>query len=885
MRRALLALIACVVLAPTGFAQDGQPLQVRPRDRDAGPQLAPAVARLLEAPYLSEDEKRELRLKHGVWADDDLDTPARRARAALVIGAIAHPALDDPGADAEDRAEAQMLRGEPEQAIKTLEGLSTIRAIRVRAESLAMLGRFDEADAACEPAVNRMLNARLDAPDEVAQGVRVLMLRAKIRGSEGAGGGDFRQMARILARVRDEQDRLSWSARLVEAHLLYDKHNNEEARAAAIEALRYNPRCAEAYRILGEISVDGFAFDASQQLADQLERTASPEGVLAWDGSFSFMAGLVRARARLRQRDPEGAEEALDAPLAALPNQREALALQAAAAAVSFRYNSMDRALDRYEQLSPGSPDALAAVGAALAEARQYDAAPEYLERAIERLPNWSTPIIELGLLEVQSGRDARARSWLSRALELDPFNVRATNSLKLVNDLAAFETVESEHFVVRYRPGVDAVMAREMLPVLEEIHTRVAGDGPRSIHHEPERRTLIELMPDHAWFSVRITGMPKVHTMAAATGPVIAMEAPREGAGHTLGPYDWPRVIQHEYTHTVTLSRTRNRIPHWFTEAAAVYLEDAPRDEQTWRLLAAVHAGDRLFDLEQINIAFVRPKLPTDRQQAYAQGHWMYEFIAQTWGADAPLKLMDRYAIGEPEASAFETVLGVSPVELLARFESWAAEDLMAHGMRLPDGVPGIPEMLDEARADAEDPASIQPDIAFVERWLEQYPEHPDLLGLRAEEMVLAGGGVLSPEIVEALEAYIEARPVADSPHKQLARHFLLADSDAERARAIPHLEFLDAREQQSGAYAIELAKLYVWSGEWEHAWAKAERATRIAPFNAAYREFAARVAIKTERLDDAQRHLVALRELEPDREIHQRRLDALRDLLASTP
>ncbi len=882
MIRSAVAILLLTLAAP---ALGAQPVQIRPQERDPGPPLAPSVERLLEAPYLTDDERRELRLKHGLWTDEDLDTPARRAHAALVLGAIAHPALDHPEADAEDRAEALLLRGEPAEAIAALEGGSTVRAIRVRAESLAMLGRYDEADAAIEPVVDRMLRMRIDDADDVAEGVRALMLRAKIRGSEGAGGGDFRQMARILARVRDEQDRLSASARLVEAELLRDKHNNEEARAAAIEALRFNPRSARAYQILGEIAVDGFAFDGAQQIAAKLDRLARPEGVLAWDDAFSPMAGLVRARARLRQRDPEGAERALDPTLAALPAQREALALQAACAAVAFRYNSMERAIERYEQLSPGTPEALAEVGAALAEARQYDAAPEYLQRAIERLPNWSAPIIELGLLEVQSGRDERARRWLGRAIELDPFNVRASNSLKLVNDLAAFETIESEHFVVRFRPGVDGVLAREMLPVLETVHERVAGDGPRSIRHEPDQKTLIELMPDHAWFSVRITGMPQVHTMAAATGPVIAMEAPRDGRGQSMGPYDWPRVIQHEYTHTVTLSRTRNRIPHWFTEAAAVYLENAPRDEQTWRLLAAVHAGDRLFDLEKINIAFVRPELPTDRQQAYAQGHWMYQFIAETWGADAPLKLMDRYAVGEPEASAFETVLGITPVELLARFESWAAEDLIEHGMRLPEGVPTIPEMLDQERADAEDPALVQPDEAFVDRWLAEHPEHPELLGLRAERLVDAGGGVLDAESVAALEAYAAARPVAESPHKQLARHFLVAESDAVRARAIPHLEFLDAREQRSGAYAIELSRLYVWSGDWEPASAKAERATRISPYNAEYREFAARVAIKTGRLGDAERHLVALRELEPDRPIHEERLEALKDLMAAAP
>jgi hypothetical protein len=93
----------------------------------------------------------------------------------------------------------------------------------------------------------------------------------------------------------------------------------------------------------------------------------------------------------------------------------------------------------------------------------------------------------------------------------------------------------------------------------------------------------VIEVMPDHERFAVRITGMPFVHTIAACTGPVIAMEVPREGPpSKHMGLFDWPRVIQHEYTHTITLGQTRNRIPHWLTEAAAVSMEPAPRSYDT---------------------------------------------------------------------------------------------------------------------------------------------------------------------------------------------------------------------------------------------------------------------------------------------------------------
>src|SRR5690606_1170635 len=104
---------------------------------------------------------------------------------------------------------------------------------------------------------------------------------------------------------------------------------------------------------------------------------------------------------------------------------------------------------------------------------------------------------------------------------------------------------------------------------------------------------------------------------------------------------------------HTVTLARTRNRIPHWFTEAAAVYLEHAPRRfEQVQMLTAALQRGG-LLSLDRINIAFVRPAEPNERGLAYAQGHWMYEFIVERWGGRAPLELMDLYAQGVEEREA----------------------------------------------------------------------------------------------------------------------------------------------------------------------------------------------------------------------------------------
>jgi Flp pilus assembly protein TadD len=127
-------------------------------------------------------------------------------------------------------------------------------------------------------------------------------------------------------------------------------------------------------------------------------------------------------------------------------------------------------------------------------------------------------------------------------------------------------------------------------------------------------------------------------------------------------------------------------------------------------------------------------------------------------------------------------------------------------------------------------------------------------------------------------LAKYAQARPMDPLPHRLLAQMYLSGELDGDSSQdAIAHLEWLDAREQYSTTYAVVLAKRYAEVGDWANASKKAERATRIAPYDGAARELAASVAIKAGDLDRAERHIRALIVLEPDQPVHARRLDAL--------
>ncbi len=845
------------------------------------PPTVPApVAKFLDGQSLTEEERKDIRVRHGVWEDGDLDTPIRKGRAAVLVGRWDDPALVDPAADVLDRVEAMINRGEVDAALAATadavaEKSPSPRAIRLRSQALLLVGKAAEAETLLEPLAERLAREKFDSADDLVEGVRCMMLRADLpRAITGAvaQASDYKAMLAMLARARAELDRLCWSALATEAMLLLDKDNGAEGEKASREAIGLCPRSAMAKFALGSLAVDTFAFDQAEELAGQMSEEAP--------GS-PFAAALV-ARAKLRQSDSDGATLALAPALAKYPNSPLLRAIEAATAAIAFDVPQTAALLSAFDESFPGSAAAEFEVGRMLSDARQYAEAASHLSAAAKRSPGWARPLSELGLLEMQAGHDAESLRALEAAFTLDPFNVRADNTLRLVREMATYDRVESEHFIVRFKPGVDGIVAREMLEPLEANHARVSGKADGGIDFAMTGKTMIELMPDHRWFAVRIAGMPRIHTIAAATGPVVAMEAPRSGPNHLVGPYDWVRVVRHEYTHTVTLARTKNRLPHWYTEAAAVNLEDAPRDYSACKLLRAAVENDGLFDFDEINLAFVRPKKASDRGQAYAQGQWMYAYIIERWGSKATLDLLDKYGAGVKEPEAVKSVLGIDREQFLKDFTIWGTGQLVKWGMGGPAVSPPIKDILRE-ESGGKAPGKITVDL--VDTCLAKHPEHADLLELAISARLEVSKNQPTQEMLPLLVRYAKARPVDPLPHKLLATWYLSGGGSSQPdalVLAAEHLEYLDAREQYTAAFAMELANRYGVAGDLDKAWAKALRAVRIAPYDPATRELAAVVAIKRKDYDAAKWQLEALVLLEPDREIHKKRLESLVKLKA---
>ncbi|MFH0983041.1 MAG: tetratricopeptide repeat protein, partial [Planctomycetota bacterium] len=419
----------------------------------------------------------------------------------------------------------------------------------------------------------------------------------------------------LLQVAYTRMDRTCWPARLAAADLLNSKYNLEEAAADYKAALRINNNLPAAYVGLGRIALDGWDFEETER------RTAS-----ALQINPRYVPALtLRAEQKITERRYAEASEACRQALEINPNDIRALSLAAAAALCLGDRETSAVMQARVEKINPHPALLHAILGDVLGGLRRYADSEAHYLRAVEYDPTDANSRCELGMMYMQWGIEDQARTALDAAWALDEFNARTKHTLELLDSLGAFATCETEHFIIRYDAQRDAVLPRYMASYLEEMYGEVCADYAA----RPEDRTIVEVFPTSQAFGVRITGKPWIFTVGACTGRVIALSSPRRDP-QLLGPYNFARALRHEFTHTVTLGATQNRIPHWFTEGLAVLQEDGPRSFTWCASLADRVRRDELFTLESIDWGFMRPRREDDRQVAYAQSEWMCEYLVE---------------------------------------------------------------------------------------------------------------------------------------------------------------------------------------------------------------------------------------------------------------
>jgi tetratricopeptide (TPR) repeat protein len=689
------------------------------------------------------------------------------AQAAIGRKEDALKALGDPAVSGDARVPVLQARvlsdlGRYDEAIKTLRGVverekSSVAGHYYLGQINETAGHVDaarEAYAFFEPYIDKLFAQPFEDADELTLIGRGIDRWATINSQyQNRVALHNLILEKCFGQAYTRVDREYWPAKVAAAEFHVARDDDKTAVELLKEVMGQNPNDIHTLLMMGQIAVRQFNFDGGDRCTD-LIRKVDPDAI---------EADVLETRNLLQQRRPKDAQRVISRVLERLPKNIEALGLQAAVYALQLRETEMNEVLAKVDALDPKNAQAYLEVAEQLSAMRQYPRAAIKYRVAIERAPWWTDAYNGLGLLYTQSGDEDDAFKVLEQARVLDPFNYSTTNYLKLLDDYRQYARKETEHFVVVYDPKIDPMIPLYFADYLESIYRDVTG----AFKHAPDRKTYIEVFPTHDAFSVRTTGSPWIGTVGASTGSVIAMVAPRKGK-HTMGPYNWAQVLRHEFTHTVTLAATDNRIAHWMTEGLAVYEERVPLRWEWVPMLYDAVTKKKLFTMDNLTWGFVRPKRPMDRQLAYAQSYWICQYIEETFGHEKMLAMLEEFRKGREQGDVFPEILGKNLSEFQTDFFAWCDKQVATWG--------------------------------YDEETTKKY----DARVKEAQALVDA------KQYAQALKVWLEVvklRPMDALPHQRLAGLYI---ATKEPEKAIEHLVRLHQVEMHDNRWAKRIARIY---------------------------------------------------------------------------
>jgi len=612
----------------------------------------------------------------------------------------------------------------------------------------------------------------------------------------------------MFVRAYDQINRDYWPAHLAAAEYFLLHDDPEQAQEELAGVLQCNRHCIPAWQLEGEIALAEFNFDGVDQCVAAI-RQVDPD---------SPIADLLLAKNFLQQRAPKLALVPINRVLAVQPNNTAALGLLAAADALLLKDDQSAQILHRVDDLDPNNAAAYQEVAEQLAAMRQYPRAAAMYQVAVSRAPWWTAARNGLGLLYSQSGDEDNARKVLEAAHTLDPFNAATTNYLRLLDKMDKFTRKETAHFILLYDAQADPIIPEYFCDYLESIYPQVCG----IFKFEPTEKTMIEVFPTHEEFAVRTTGAPWLPTVGASTGRVIAMVAPRKGE-KTMGPFNWAQVLRHEFTHTVTLGETDNRIAHWFTEGLAVQQEHAPVHWEWVPMLYHAVKKHELFKLDELTWGFIRPRRPIDRQMAYAESSWICQYVEQTYGHEAVLQMLAGFKAGEDQDEIFASVLHKPTDDFFEEFEHWCQRQVSGWGY------------------DANTTAQVT--------------------DLRKQGEMLVKGRKY-PEAVQLWEQIANLRPVDIQPHEFLAGLYLTHEIN-QPDKAAQELDILAAVDIKNNKYTKGAARAYRKIGKLDLAMQRALVAVYIDPYDTDAHELLADIYDKIDNSEGTARERHVIEEL----------------------
>ena len=462
--------------APTRSRKPGRPkLEGRWNDAVAAWEQA---ARAAGTGGSAEDLRRVggfLRALAATGQMERLDAESAKAMAA-------HPGWDEA---AILRARSLEARGKPGDGAELLKPLAarSLPAAMERARLLEVIGRRDEAGEIAAGIVKGY-----KAADAYTSREKVAI------GDAARARGDFQGAARMYELAyTDSADYVEARVRLM---LLFRDKSQAQLAGDELEALgKIAPRHPDVLLAAARLAALGTDLARAEHAA---------QAVLAVRAEDPGAASVL-ARVAMMSERPQDALALLRPVLERNPTDREARAYSAAACYLSADSSGYHREVKRLLDQDPGYVDVYLDLARILEQSRRNDEAIALYRRVLVREPENADALTGMGLLAMREGREEEARDYLERGFKGDSYNIRAYNQLELLDKMDTFPVFAGKHFTVRVDAGADTLL----VPLLEERLNRIYDDWCPSYGWTPPVPTVVEVFPDHEWFSARVTGLP----------------------------------------------------------------------------------------------------------------------------------------------------------------------------------------------------------------------------------------------------------------------------------------------------------------------------------------------------------------------------------------
>jgi tetratricopeptide (TPR) repeat protein len=570
------------------------------------------------------------------------------------------------------------------------------------------------------------------------------------------------------------------------------------------------PESVDAYLASAELALEKQDFAlAAEEFANALKR--SPD-----DADIHF--GLARAF----ENDGDRATAALNKALELNPRHVESLLLQADNLIDREEYKPAEGLLEKVLAINPKharawafrtvlahlagdrgkeetyrtqalgawttNPEVDHVLGTKLSQKYRFAEGAWYQRQALKFVEDYRPAKIQLAQDLLRLGKEDEGWRLADEVFKADQYNVLAYNLATLHDSISKFKTLENPHFIVRMDQREAEIYGQRVMRLLLRAKEKLSA----IYGVELKEPVIVEIFPQQKDFAIRTFGLPGgAGFLGVCFGPVVTVNSPASRASH---PSNWEAILWHEFCHTITLTKTRNKMPRWLSEGISVHEER--REVSSWGQAMSPQYRELILKgqatpVSKLSGAFLKPPTPMHLQFAYYESSMVVDYVLSRFGAGALQNVLTDLGNDVPinDALAKHT----EPIEKLdENFAAWLkkkAEELAP-------------------KADWKQPdLDLDAGSAEMAAWNKEHPN--SFYGLLGEGRALISEKKYK-EAMEPLNKAVELHPnygEAGGPYLLLAAaHRGLSDAKAERAMLEKHLA-LDADAIEPRVRLMEIA------------------------------------------------------------------------------